>query len=520
MTTDFGRTSGWILLLVLLPFSASAQTLGRVTFPNSGAAAAQPAFLRGLALLHNFEYEDAATAFRAAQVEDPGFAMAYWGEAMTFNHPVWMVQDRRAARAVLDRLAPTAEARAARAGTERERQWLSALEVLYGEGAKEARDSAYADAMRRLHAQYPDDHEAAAFHALALLGTAHGGRDFATYMRAAALVEPVFRANPEHPGAAHYLIHSFDDPIHAPLGLPAARAYSTIAPDAGHAQHMTSHIFVALGMWDDVVQANETAMEVQQAAQRRRGQPPTVCGHYPSWLTYGYLMQGRTEDAARILSDCRNAAESGPPAVRSAWTMMWARWVIDTERWQDADAIRLGSAATGDAASPDAQLNVEFLIGFAAARSEKLEAAEAAAKRVAAARAALEARPRQPGDESSRRRAQILDMELRAVILAGTGRSAEAISLLEEAASIERAMPFEFGPPFIDKPAHELLGEVLLAAGRAGDAIGAFEAALRTTPLRANSLVGLEAAARAAGDAAKASEAGAALAGIRRYQDR
>lgn len=517
MWTYLRRVSGWTLLLGLGPLGLSAQTLGSVTFPNSGAPAAQSAFLRGLALLHSFEYEDAAAAFRAAQEQDRGFAMAYWGEAMTYNHPVWMVQDRAAAMAALERLAPTPADRAARAGTDRERHWLAAIEVLYGEGTKEARDTAYADAMRRLHSIYPDDHEAAAFHALALLGTAHGGRDVATYMRAAALVEPVFRANPDHPGAAHYLIHSFDDPIHAPLGLLAARAYSRIAPDAGHAQHMTSHIFVALGMWDDVVLANENAMAVQQAAQQRRGQSPTVCGHYPHWLTYGYLMQNRTEGAARILAACRAAAVSGPPNVQGAWVMMWTRWVIDTERWQDADAIHLRSDGQAPPESlPAPSLGVDFLIGYAAARAGRTAEAEASARRVSKARAAIEAAPRQAGDESLRMRAQILDTELRALVLAGGGKRDEAIALLREATAVEDAMPFEFGPPFIDKPSHELLGEVLLAAGKAAEAVAEFEAALRITPLRANALAGLAEAAGAAGDVVKAKEAKAALAAIRR----
>jgi tetratricopeptide (TPR) repeat protein len=336
-------------------------------------------------------------------------------------------------------------------------------------------------------------------------------------MRAAALVEPVFRTTPDHPGAAHYLIHSFDDPIHAPLGLPAARAYSKIAPDAGHAQHMTSHIFVALGMWADVVQANENAMAVQQAAQQRRGQSPTVCGHYPHWLTYGYLMQNRTEDAARILAACRAAAVNGPPNVQGAWAMMWTRWVIDTERWQDADAIHLRSEGHAPpAGSPGSSLNVDFLIGYAAARAGSTAEAEAPARRVSQARAAIETAPRQAGDESMRMRAQILDTELRALILAGSSKRDEAIALLREATAVEDAMPFEFGPPFIDKPSHELLGEVLLAAGKAAEAVAEFEAALRITPLRANALAGLAEAADAAGDSLKAKEARAALAAIRR----
>jgi hypothetical protein len=173
---------------------------GQVSFPNSGAAAAQPAFLYGLALLHDFEYEHAAKEFRRAESIDPNFAMSYWGEAMTYNHPIWMQQDLPAARAVLARLGPTPTARLAKAPTEREKEYLRALDILYGEGAKVERDFRYAEAMDRLHARYLSDVNAAAFYALALLGTAHNGRDERIYVRAAAILIPMFYKYPENPG--------------------------------------------------------------------------------------------------------------------------------------------------------------------------------------------------------------------------------------------------------------------------------------------------------------------------------
>src|SRR5207247_4887324 len=229
---------------------------------SSGSPSAQSAFLRALAQLHNFEYDSAADLFKQAQQVDPRFAMAYWGEAMTYNHPVWADQDRDTAVKALERLGQTPEVRIAKAATEREKDYMRAVEILYGDGDKVSRDFAYADAMAALHRKFPDDVDAAAFHALALLGTAHEGRDFAIYMQSAAILEPLFPSHPNHPGIAHYLIHSYDDPVHAPLGLRAARAYSKIAPSAGHAQHMCSHIFVAMGMWEDVVTANEAAIRV------------------------------------------------------------------------------------------------------------------------------------------------------------------------------------------------------------------------------------------------------------------
>ena len=234
-----------VLLLAITPLAATAgeSELGKIHFPTSGSPEAQEHFLRGALLLHSFEYDDARDAFRAAREVEPDFAMAAWGEAMTYNHPLWLRQNPDEARAALEQLAPTPEARLAKAPTEREKGYLRAVEILYGDGDKLARDLAYAETMGELSARFPEDLDAAAFHALALLGTCHDGRDTATYMRAAAIVEEVFAENPEHPGAAHYLIHSYDDPVHAPLGLRAARLYAEIAPAAVHALHMPSHVF-------------------------------------------------------------------------------------------------------------------------------------------------------------------------------------------------------------------------------------------------------------------------------------
>jgi hypothetical protein len=238
---------------------AQAPRLGTITFPNSGAPAAQEPFIRGVLYLHSFEFGPAAAAFREAQQADPGFALAYWGEAMSYNHALWGEWDDDAAHAVLERLGPTAEARRATAPTHREQMYLDAVEALWAGGPKPQRDTAYAHTMEQLVRAHPDDDEARAFWSLAILGLSGTTRVVPSYMRGAAIAQEVFERNPDHPGAAHYLIHSFDDPTHAPLGLPAARAYSRIAPDAAHAQHMTTHIFLALGMWDDVVSQNEIA---------------------------------------------------------------------------------------------------------------------------------------------------------------------------------------------------------------------------------------------------------------------
>ncbi|MEO8724767.1 MAG: hypothetical protein ABI383_01475, partial [Acidobacteriaceae bacterium] len=234
--------------------------VGEVHLANSGAPAAQPAFQHGVAELHDFEYGSAVKDFHAAEATDPNFAMAYWAEALTHVHPLWNYDDLDGGRAALNQLAPTPEARAAKAATQREKDYLSAIEVLYGAGTRQQRWSKYADAMGELHRKYPDDVDAAAFYALALMGTVAQHRDYAVYMRAAAVLEDYFPKYPRHPGVLHYLIHAYDDPVHAPLGMRAAKLYAADAPNAAHAQHMVSHIFIAMGMWPQVVAANERSI--------------------------------------------------------------------------------------------------------------------------------------------------------------------------------------------------------------------------------------------------------------------
>ena len=268
---------------------ASAQELGTIAFPTSGDQAAQPAFLEGVKALHSFQFDEAALAFREAQKIDADFALAYWGEAMSYNHPLWAQQDADAARRVLEQLAPTPEGRAAKAKLPTEQAFLAAADRLfYGPDDKLARDKAYSEAMARMYERWPEDHEVATFYALSLLGTVRPGDvGFRRQARAAAIAQQVFEANPNHPGAAHFIIHSFDDPDHAPLGLPAARAYAGIAPAAAHALHMPSHIFVQLGMWDDVVRSNVNAYAAAVAINTRLKLPEGGEDfHTLSWLAY------------------------------------------------------------------------------------------------------------------------------------------------------------------------------------------------------------------------------------------
>ncbi|MES2390055.1 MAG: hypothetical protein V4555_00330 [Acidobacteriota bacterium] len=496
------------IAFLLLPFIAApvltAETvpgLGTATFPTSThSPAAQHEFLRGLLLLHLFEYDDANKAFLAAEKLDPTFAMAYWGDAMTFNHPVWNQLDVPAGQAALARFAPTPEARAARIADPRERAWMSAVEILYSSrGTKPRRDADYAVAMQHLSHDFPDD-EARLFSSLALLGRSEGVRDVPTYLQAAAIAKAVFDRQPNHPGAAHYWIHGMDDPQHAAGALIAARALSKIAPDAGHAQHMCSHIFVALGMWDEVVEANLNAMRVVDEHAHAAATPVLDCGHYAIWLEYAYYQQGRIELGDSTLAACQATssayaawARTQPvktpnrsAAANSSLVQMRAISVIETRDWSSpAATMTLQTAAL----PPILQSEDTFATGYAAAQrgNENLAAIKLAGLQSLAGRTAGQpnADPAEVADS------HILTTELSAVIDFKAGQNIAAITQLHQAAATFDALPVDFGPPVTVKPPQELLGELLLAQKQFAQAREAFTASLAQYPRRTQSLLGL-----------------------------
>jgi tetratricopeptide (TPR) repeat protein len=473
---------------------ANGERYGRVDFANSGAPAAQKDFLDGMALLHDFEYRAAVAAFRRAQAVDPNFAMAYWGEAMCFNHPVWMEQNLKGAQTALNKLAPSPSERRDKAKSEREKAYLDAVEVLYRDGSKEERDFRYEDAMAKLHARYPDDVDAAAFYGLAILGTTHAGRDVATYMRAARVLEEAWINNHDHPGLVHYLIHSYDDPAHAPLGLRAARIYAKIAPDAGHAQHMTSHIFLALGMWPETVQANIAAIAAVDRVRKEEGKSPVGCGHYPSWLGYAYLQLGQNDKARSALALCRASVESAAAmdhtdhsvdpedTLTGAFAGMRLRYLLDTGDWTG----EIAEWTLPKTANPNARLGFAFarvmreiMTGNRAVARQALVELETVGKEVAENET-----KKGSYDPSYRVRPEILVLQVKALLAEQEGDVAGAERLLLQAVGLEDKLPIAFGPPTIFKPTHELLGEFLLRRSRNDDAHSEFEKALARTPGR------------------------------------
>ncbi len=505
-------------LLPLSAFAGATSELGTLEFPNSGSPEAQEPFIRGVLLLHSFEFQDAAEAFREAQKLDPDFALAYWGEALTHNHPLWRHQGRDEALEILERLGATPEERAAKAPTQREEDYLATLDVLYGVGQdpladKAERDYAYSEALRQLSENYPKDLEAKAFYALSILGTTGGERDFATFMRAGAVAEEVYAANPRHPGALHYLIHSYDDPIHAPLGLRAARVYAEVAPAAVHAQHMISHIYVALGRWADSIDANVKSFQVSVDRAEAKGLGVDQFNfHALHWLFYSRLQLGQFDLARGLMQDMDGyATESGTNRARWYQAAFHAGWAAETG----------GSGSLPESGEEELSFSAAVQDHFARGWSA-LTAGEAGRAREDAE--AIESRLQAAVDdpklfESDRKKAEVVSLELRAGAALAAGNEAEALELLGRATGIERELPLEYGPPEIVKPSFEYLGDVLLGLDRANEAAAAYQTALERAPRRRLSLIGLASAAAATGDEAVRSTACRELEAIYAHAD-
>src|SRR5262245_47918080 len=510
-----------VLALAVLSVNAQESQLGRVEFPTSGSAKAQQHFLRGLAALHSFWYEEAIEAFRESTKVEPDFAMGYWGEAMAYNHPLWSEQDIAAARQVLAKIKETPKL------TERERAYIAAVRLLYGEGDKHARDAAYSAAMEKIYRAYPEDLDAAAFYALSLLGLG-GEKGYRLQAKAGAIALDVYQKNPNHPGAAHYIIHAFDDPDHAILALPAARRYADIAPEAHHARHMPSHIFLQLGMWPEAAASNLSAWETSDAWMRRKKLSPGVRDYHSlHWLTYVYLQQGRYSKAEELLALMKKTMSEStydnklrPGYYENNYARMAAAFVLETERWDLAASLFPSPApATSNAAQPATGHG-----GHGGSKATEGDTTRSynggqvlsvfVRNLAAAAHGSMKAAPTLPDvnvDSSDERTRMIFELEVAAVFASMNQDHEKAATLMKEATAREEKLGPPSGPPDLIKPSHELFGEILLRAGKPEAAAEQFRIALLRQPNRARSLLGAARAAAKMGDQRSAVSAYARL---------
>jgi len=499
-----------ILLLSILFFQCQSpqapdSKLGTIDITVTGSEEALPHFHDGLLLLHSFEFDDAAEKFIKAQELDPDFTMAYWGEAMSHNHPLWRERYVEEGQAALKKLAATPEARLEKAKTEFEKDMLQAVEILYSEGDKKELDVVYKDKMEKLYKKYPDHHEVRAFYALSLLGSAKGGRDTKTYEKGALIAQGIIDENPKHPGALHYLIHSYDDPDHASMALDAANSYSKVAPDAEHALHMPSHIYVAMGMWDEVISSNIASYEASVKRMKNKELDGDARGYHAfKWLMYGYLQKGNLGKAKEMVYEMKKHCEELPSSrARAHFIMMQGAYLTESGDWDDPiaevsfdlDKINLTTKSVhhftkgmltyhkkDEAGLVDV---IKTLSKFRMDGKQKMEIG--GAKMCSGVSRYL-----QPPTPTEVNRVHVMEMELNAVLALLNDDEKTAEEWFKKATTVENETKFSYGPPEIVKPSDELYGEWLLEKNKMAEAKKQFESVLERAPKRLIALKGLE----------------------------
>jgi len=519
-----------LILILALAANAVAQEsqLGSVQFKTSGSDKAQAHFLRGLAALHSFWYEEALEAFRESTRTEPDFMMGYWGEAMAQNHPLWSEQDTTAAREVIAKIKDT------RKLTDRERAYLSAVKLLYGEGDKRTRDLAYSEAMKKIYQDYPDDLDAAAFYSLSLLGLVKPeNKGFRLQAQAGAIALAVYEKNPNHPGAAHYIIHAFDDPDHAILALPAARRYAGIAPAAPHARHMPAHIFLQLGMWPEAASSNESAWEASDAWMKRKNLSPGVRDYHSlHWLLYCYLQQGRYTKAEQLLvlmktvmSETTYDNKLRPGYFESNYANMAASFVVETERWELAAKLfpaavtnkqnvaeSAGTNGHGHSAGTPLLGNGSMTVRYPGSNqalslfTKGMASAVTSSAEVDQIINALKSM-QSGGSNPAQKTLEIRELEITALTASVKGDHQKATDLIKQATVLEEELGPPSGPPGLIKPSHELFGEILLRAKQGPAAVEEFQTSLLRQPNRARSLLGLARAEALSGNVTEATAA-------------
>jgi len=508
----FALRASFFLLVVLTSFAAVAdeehrhpagdpEKLGTVSFSTSCAPGVQKQFQRGVAMLHSFWYEEAERTFSDVAQADSGCAMAYWGIAMSYFHPIW--DGRGPDAATLKKGWETVEkARSASPKTERERDYVAAIEAFYKDFDKldhRTRVLAYESAMERVYTRYPEDREAAAFYSLALLGTVAASpvdKTLARQRKAGEIAEKVFAAEPNHPGAAHYVIHAYDYPPLAEKALPAARAYAKIAPDAPHALHMPSHIFTRLGLWQESIESNIASAR----AAERVGMPGEQL-HASDYLEYAYLQMGQDDQAKSVL-DRMVANKAGLPnyfAGVYATATMPARYVVERHLWTEAAKLSLPSGSPGGKLSW-AEATTYYAQALGRAHTGDIEGARQAIQKLEAARNSLT----ELQETYWAGQVEIQHRAAAGIVASAQGKKDEALELLRSAADMEDASEKHPVTPGPVVPARELLGEYLLRLDQPAEALVAFETTLQRSPNRFNALYGAARAAQIAGQREKA----------------
>jgi tetratricopeptide (TPR) repeat protein len=475
------------------------EQLGTVHFPVSCTPDAQKTFEKGIALLHSFWYEEAEKTFLDAEKQDPKCAMAYWGEALSLWHQLW---DRPTAATIKQASAELKKADKAKAETERERDYIQALKAFYSNSKKtdhEARAQAYSAAMQKVYQKYPDDHEAAAFYALSLLASEpDNDTTFANRKQAGAILEKLFAEEPNHPGIAHYLIHTYDKPQLAELGLPAARRYAQIAPSAPHAVHMPSHIFARVGDWPDSIQSNLASIAATRKATEMGMGGEGHEFHAMDFLIYAYLQSGRETEALKVIEEVKTMPAMHMGSMDRdmqafAMSKFPAMYALELHRWSEAAASPVIPKA-----DPGDRAYTYWAKTIGSARSGDLAGAKKNLAEIETIHKDYVAGKKPYVAEWT----EMLYQEASAWVLHGETKDEEATAALHKVADHEDAV----GEEQTSMPAREMLADMLLEMKRPDQALAEYQGDLKFNPKRFNGLYGAAQAAEMAGQASQATE--------------
>jgi len=482
----------------------SAERLGTVRFVTSCAPAVQPKFDRAVALLHSFHLDAAVGAFTEVAAADPACGMAHWGVAMAWlGNPLAAPPN---ARGMKEGSAAVEKAKAAGAKTDREREYIAAIEIFYKDADRvdhRTRAVAYERAMEQLAARHPTDREAAVFYALALNITLDpNDKTYANQLKAAGILEKIFSEQPQHPGVAHYLIHSYDFPPIAAKGLPAAKRYASIAPAAPHALHMPSHIFTRVGSWQESIETNrasaKAAAETLAAGGSQTGLRSYEGLHAYDYMMYAYLQLGRDREARALVEEVTSTRKLNVDHFAGAFALaaIPARYALERGQWADAATLTPTPSDLAWNRFPQAESIVWFARGLGAARSGSPARAREDLARIETLRDTLTTAKNLYWASQS----EVQRLAVAAWIARAEGRNEEALSLMRAAADAEDATEKHPVTPGSIKPARELLGEMLIDLGQPAAALKEFEASHRVEPNRFQGLYGAARAAELAGD--------------------
>ena len=491
-------------VLLLAPLAAgqeehhhalTEEELGSVHFSTSCRPDLADAFNRAVALLHSFQYEQARQAFTEIADKDPQCAMAQWGIAMSHYHGMWQNGDTKAGRVALNQAKQIAENHSTT--TPREARYIDALGEVYRDDGKDiyVHEQAFEGKMAALQAAYPQDDEAAIFHALSLAITApKTDKTFANQRKCGEILEPIFARQPHHPGIAHYMIHCYDNPVLAEQGLGAARTYAKIAPASAHANHMPSHLFTRVGSWDESIASNLKSAELAAEAESssKNGEARDQRLHALDYLEYAYLQSGRVSQAKGVLAQTNSLPIVAGLTLTGDYALaaIPARYAIELRSWETASRLQPREGGV-----PWAEAITWAAIGIGSARS----GSTAQAQHAGAQLALLRDNARQK-DTYWSNQVEVQRREVAAWIAKQNGKPDDALQLARSAAELEESMDKAAVTPGSVTPAREMVAEMLLIEHRPKESLAEYEAVLKAAPRRFNALFGAANAAEAAGD--------------------